>query len=140
MIKTVSFNRTKEEDKIFVELRDSWWAAHRWVVIPEAFFTDFGFCTFIDNKPIVISFLYPFLGSKSCCWGYQITNPDSSDEERGIAINDQATSVSEFAKKLGFELMLAYPDNKAIRKRLIASGFVLGNQVATQVIKELKDG
>lgn len=99
--------------------------------------TDYGFCGFVDEKPVFISYLYPVTGSDSAMQGYQVCAPNSNMEERGLAINAVTTRMAEVSKKLGYKVLVAYPGNKAILKRLIDAGFVINDQKVIQVIKEL---
>lgn len=136
-IETIHFNRKREEDKPFIVLAHSWWMQHRWIDLPDVLFSDYGFCTFIDGNPVFISFLYPFLGSETCGWGYQIMSPESTTEQREAGMENAATVVSEFAKNIGYKILMAYPGNKAILKRLQSQGFKSGDEIVIQTFKEL---
>jgi len=135
--RTVQFNRTRAEDAPFMGLAHAWWQEHRWIQIPEVLFSDYGFCSFVGHKPVFISFLYPVIGSKTCMWGYQVTNPDSSSDERSLAFEDAATAVCDFARELGYKVLMAYPGNKAILERLKKIDFKPGDTRVIQALKEL---
>jgi len=124
-------------DTIFSEIFRTWWLVHRGAYPSEIMVTDYGFCGFMDDKPVFISYLYPVMGSKSAMQGYQVCNPMSSMEERGPVIDAVTTKMCEFSKNLGYEVLVAYPGNRAILKRLKDSGFVVNDSKVVQVIKEL---
>jgi hypothetical protein len=134
------FNKTHESNYYILDLINSWWKKHSGLETlesPTVLFSEYGFLAFVENKPVLASFFYPLLGSDLCLWGYQVANPDSSFDERTIAIEETATAMSDFAKKLGYKIMIAYPGNKAIVKRLESVGFFLGDHTATQAFKRL---
>lgn len=134
-MKVVQFNR---KETAFVDLLDVWWFRHSKVTLNRDLLSDYGFLYFDDNqRPVFAAFFYPLVGSNLCMWGFQIANPESSFDERTVAIEGLATAMCDFAKKLGYKTMAAYPGNKAIVKRLKDIGFVMGDEIVTQAYKEL---
>jgi hypothetical protein len=131
------FNRKNPGDLVYWELFKAWWNIKRGISPSELMVTDHGFCAFVDEKPVCISYLYLVLGSESAMQGYQVCSPKSTMAERGLAIPAMTTQMAEFSKKVGYKVLVAYPGNKAILKRLLDAGFVVNDKKVTQVIKEL---
>lgn len=120
-----------------MELIDYWWAERRGVKIPRVVFSEFGFFAFLESKPIMASFFYPVMGSEVCHWGYQVSNPDTTFDERTAAILEISVAVDKFAKELGFKMIVSYPGNKDIVKRMGALGYKMADEIVTQAFKEL---
>lgn len=133
----IQFDRRTPSGQEILNILDEWWLGHSNVVMKRQLLSDFGFFAFVGDKPVLGSFFYPLLGTDLCLWGFQVTNPDSSYDERTQAIDKVATAMSAFGKQLGYKIMIAYPGNKAIVKRLMNVGFTMGDEVVTQAIKEL---
>lgn len=136
-VRVVAFTRKDPDHAVFWGLFKSWWLLKRNAYPSELLVTDHGFCGFVNDKPVFISYLYLVHGSESAMQGYQICSPKSTMAERGSAINATTTRMAEFAKSLGYKVLVAYPGNKAILKRLVDAGFVINDQKVAQVIKEL---
>lgn len=136
-VEVVLFSRKNQDHDVFWGLFKSWWITHRGLYPSELMVTDYGFCAFVNQKPVFISYLYPVLGAKSAMQGYQVCAPESGPEERGLAIEAATTKMAAYAKALGYKVLVAYPGNKAILKRLLTAGFVVNDHRVTQVIKEL---
>ena len=83
------------------------------------------------------SFFYPVMGSEVCHWGYQVSNPDTTFDERTAAILEISVAVDKFAKELGFKMIVSYPGNKDIVKRMGALGYKMADEIVTQAFKEL---
>lgn len=130
------FNRHDKVSRSILELCDEWWLK-RLGYIPGKMMSDYGFIAMNEERPIMISFFYPMLGCELCLWGFQVSNPDSTSAERGEALSVSATAVSDFARALGYKILVGYPGHKAIVNRLEDLSFEMGDRDVTQVFKEL---
>ena len=133
----IQFNKNYQSSNVLMELIDYWWAERRGVKIPRVVFSAFGFFAFLESKPIRASFFYPVMGSEVCHWGYQVSNPDTTFDERTAAILEISVAVDKFAKELGFKMIVSYPGNKDIVKRMGALGYKMADEIVTQAFKEL---
>ncbi len=133
----IQFNKNDQSSNVLMELIDYWWAERRGVKIPRVVFSEFGFFAFLESKPIMASFFYPVMGSEVCHWGYQVSNPDTTFDERTAAILEISVAVDKFAKELGFKMIVSYPGNKDIVKRMGALGYKMADEIVTQAFKEL---
>lgn len=133
----IQFNKNNQSSNVLMELIDYWWAERRGVKIPRVVFSEFGFFAFLESKPIMASFFYPVMGSEVCHWGYQVSNPDTTFDERTAAILEISVAVDKFAKELGFKMIVSYPGNKDIVKRMGALGYKMADEIVTQAFKEL---
>jgi hypothetical protein len=136
-VNIIQFNKNDQSSNVLMELIDYWWAERRGVKIPRVVFSEFGFFAFLESKPIMASFFYPVMGSEVCHWGYQVSNPDTTFDERTAAILEISVAVDKFAKELGFKMIVSYPGNKDIVKRMGALGYKMADEIVTQAFKEL---
>ena len=136
-MKIVQFNKNEESSEVLMGFVDYWWAARCGVKIPRVVFSDFGFFAFLESKPVMASFFYPVMGAEICHWGYQVTNPDTTFEERTAAILETSVAVDKFAKELGYKMIVSYPGNKDIVKRMDGLGYKMADEIVTQAFKEL---
>lgn len=132
----VKFDLEIPEHEVFWDLFKTWWLVARGAYPSRLMVTNHGFCGFVNDEPVFICFLYMIVGSKSAMQGYQVCHPRSSSQDRGMAIDGVTTEMEKFLKLMGYKVLVAYPGNRAILKRLKHAGFVQNDREVVQVIKE----
>jgi hypothetical protein len=135
----IQFNRNDEYGESLIEIYHSWWGVRKAACLSNEILSDFGICSFIENRPIFISFLYPILGCKTALWGFQAASPDATKEEKHIALKESATAASEIAKRMGFTLLMSYPGHAGLCEKLVENGFIK-SEPATQILRRVSDG
>lgn len=133
----VQFDRRNEAGAEIINIVDEWWRTHNREPIWKTIISDFGFLSFVDGKPILISFFYPLLGTELCLWGWQVSNPESTYSERTKAIEEISEAMVKFGKGLGYKMLVSYTGNSSMVKRFEDLGFQSGDEIVSQFFKEL---
>lgn len=137
-MRVIRFNRNEEKDKHLYELVNLWWEIKDGNPMPKLIASDFGFLAFDENdKPIAANFFYPILGTEACMWALHVSSPESTKENRGLAITALCNEVEKFAKSLGYKIIVGYPKQESMTNRMINNGFILTESGANQCVKRL---
>lgn len=133
----LSFDRREETHQGPVNLCKYWWKLKCGHDMPEVMMSDYGFMAFDKDLPVCSVFFYPVMGTQACIWALHVSNPDSTREQRGDAIKELCDYVGDYAKSLGYKILLGYPKMESIKDRMVDNGFIVLEDGAYQCAKIL---
>lgn len=96
-----------------------------------------GFMAFADNKPIAAIFFYQARNSRCALLSWNVSNPDSTKEQRDIAFIELMFHCEDFAKDNGYKYLIGLTSAEAVAKRYIEADYKLGDHTCQQFIKKL---
>lgn len=108
-----------------------WWKSHSWPVLPQNVLSKRGYMAFIGEKPIISAYLFKDESCGFCLVEWITSNPESSSEERELALKELLDHISEEARKIGGFLLNAMVQNQNLVQRLIRNNFQISD---TQMI------
>ena len=100
------------------ELISSWWKSRNHIVIDKDLLSDYGVIAYINNKPIGCMWLYPVLTAKWCMVRFPITDPNTTKEDRNIALDLIFENIHNISKEMGYKYMFCTTNTPNLIKRL----------------------
>ncbi len=120
------------------KLIESWWEDRIKVKDLHRVFSAFGYLAETDEgKPIGSMFLYPVLACEVALIGWPCTSPDSTADERDLALEVLFDVLHEEAKRSGYKFMWTMSGVPPMQKRFLEQGYVVGDTNINQYWKEL---
>jgi len=108
-----------------------WWKKRDFDILPKEMLTDFGYM--VDDTAAV--WLFPIVSSKLCWFGFFVTNPEKSGEERDKALDFLVIQCESIARKMGYEVMMTVSAHPEIRRRLEKHKYILGQDNSGEFFK-----
>ncbi len=105
------------------ELVNTWRLVRNELSIPKDYLSDYGVIGIVDGKPIAAMWLYPMLGCKMCVIEGIISDPDSTKEERKLALDVMFENIHGIAKDMEYKLIICMTDNSSIAARIQSYGY-----------------
>lgn len=117
----------------------NWWLGHTGDIAPEQFLlSDFGHVALSAGKPVAAMFWFPTIGSKIAFIGWPISNPESTRDERSVALDKLMFEIERHALILGYSALTTYSSRSSVAKRFEQHGYMIGDSPVTQYIKILE--
>lgn len=118
-----------------------WWSYYKFPVPPKEFLPDAGTCGIIlENEkgyPYCAGFIY-FTNSGLCWMEYVVSNPKvKGGVIRSQMIRELIDNLTEFAREEGSKWMFTSSDHEKFIRKLIDSGFHVGDRNTTQLLKTI---
>ena len=114
-----------------------WWAERERVPFSDSLASDYGYMAYSENNPVAAMFLYPTKGSSVCMIGWPITDPNTTKEERNLALNELFDKIHKEARLMGYKLVWSFSGVEPVQNRMIELGYVIGDQNINQYFKGL---
>lgn len=108
-----------------------WWNKYQQTPAPIEFLSDWGVIVSENGKPICAIWFYPIVSVKFGLIKSPIANPDTTKEERNMALNLCLNTIHEIAKDLGYTHVLCPSNVEAFKTRLTSIGYVAGDENCT---------
>lgn len=108
-----------------------WWNKYQQTPAPIEFLSDWGVIVNDDNKAICAIWFYPVVSVKFGFIMSPIANPDTTKEQRNIALNLCLETIHEIAKDLGYSTVMCWSNVGAFKARLETFGYLPGDQNCT---------
>lgn len=130
MIKTI--------DKELYEIICGWWRARGWPAMPLDALSKRGYIVFIDDRPIVAGFLYKDETSCLGMFGWIISSPDSTHDERDKCLDELISHVEFVAKDIGITLLMTSIKHGSLVEKLKGHSFLVLGDGSIEMAKLLK--
>lgn len=119
--------KKKEDYPILLE----WWKARGQNPGSIDFLSDWGVIVSDGQKPVAALWLYPMVSTKLGMIMSPISNPDTTKEQRDIALNICLNTIHEIAKDLGHTTIMGWTNVPPFEKRLESHGYTPGDKNCT---------
>lgn len=113
-----------------------WWEAREGLAFDHTLLPKTGLVAY-DDRPVAALFAY--LSDTRIAWlAWPIAAPDSSKEERDLALDLLFVKLEDVIKELGYDMIITTSRHKGVESRLLSHGYTLGDTNVTQYLKGIK--
>lgn len=112
-----------------------WWNGKNFPPPPEMFLPKDGLIISIGDKEVAAQFLYRDSSSPVGWAEWLISNPDSSRDERDIAIPKLLAGITALAGEYGVNMLFTSTNKDGLVKRFEADGYIKSDTNVTHLIK-----
>lgn len=96
----------------------AFWEERNQLVIKKDFLSDYGVVVEENGKMLAVMWLYPMLSTKWAMIRFPITNPQTTKEERDLALDLVFDNLHGIAKDMGYNYLFCTTNHPALIARL----------------------
>lgn len=120
------------------DMINGWLNGHKLPSLPKTILPKSTFVCYNDKDTPVYSMCFYNTDSDLCWIGFQVSNPEVSKEKTKGGFDLLFKSAEEYARHLGYKLMLTTSSTPSVIGALSNNGFVEGDTGVNQYLKELR--